>query len=181
MVKLKKIVMNRLDFLKKLTFGGLVGGVGIACVDKIKKTNDNPISLQNSIDAPEELTFHILNDNEVFHPIHTDYKVNRSGEVSYINYRNKVRKATLSIHSTTGQYQYRLKDKVVNPCRFVFEAFTKTKLNQSYIVIPRDGNFENLCIDNLKCVRKKDYDKYSQFTLTKNAIRDKNGRVLRWV
>jgi len=173
--------MNRLDFIKKITFGGLVAGVGTACVNKIKNTNDTTISLQNSIDAPDELKFHILKDNEVFHPIHTDYKVNRNGEVSYINYRNKVRKATLGIHSVTGQYNYRLKDKNVNPHRFIFEAFTETKLNQSYIVIPKDGNYENLCIDNLKCVRKKDYDKYSKFTLTKTAIRDKSGRVLRWV
>lgn len=181
MVKPKKIVMNRLDFLKKLTFGGLVGSAGVVCVNKIKKTNDTSVSLQNSIDAPEELKFHILKDNEVFHPIHTDYKVNRNGEVSYINYRNKVRKATLSIHSVTRQYQYRLKNTIVNPFRFVFEAFTETKLNQSYIVIPKDGNYKNLCIDNLKCVRKKDYDKYSEYTLTKTAFRDKAGRVLRWV
>ena len=181
MVKLKKIIMNRLDFLKKLTFGGLVGSAGVICVDKIKNKNDNPISLQNSIDAPEELKFHILKDNEVFHPIHKDYKVNRNGEVSYINYRKKVRKATLGIHSVTAQYNYRLKDRNVNPHRFVFEAFTKTKLNQSYIVIPKDGNYENLCIDNLKCMRKKDYDKYSEYTLKQTAIRDKVGRILRWV
>ena len=174
--------MNRIEFLKRLGLGGLATATTISGVSKItNKIESNTIQKTSTLSVPEELEFYRLKEDEIFHPIHTDYKVNKKGEISYINYRNKVRKSTLSKHSVHGNYLYRLKDKSVNPYRFVYEAFTRIKLNQSYVVIPKDGNLTNLCIDNLQCIRKKDYHKYEHTNLKKKPIRNSKGQTIKWI
>ena len=175
--------MNRIDFLKRLGLGGLAIGVTAAGVKNINDVITTEMSNSHStiIDVPEELQFHILKDDEVFHPIHKEYKVNRSGKVSYINYKNKVRNATMSKHSVTGQYGVRLKDRSYSANRFVFEAFTNTKLSQSYLIIPKDGNWANVSIDNLECIRKKEHLKYKHSNLKKTPIRNSKGQTIKWI
>jgi hypothetical protein len=172
--------MNRLDFLKTLGLSGLATAVVVSpkydVNDKVELTQSN--SLQS---IPEELEFTILKDGEVFHFIHTDYKVNKMGEVSYINYHNKVRKCSVLKHNVTGLITFRMKDRSRSAARFVFEAFTRVKLNQSYVVVPKDGNVYNLCIDNLQCIRKKDYSKYKHDYNIRKPIRDKHGKVIKFV
>lgn len=172
--------MNKRDFLKNLGLGSLTIASAVVGVSKIKEVVDG--SLINNIkktttNVPEELSFHILKDGEVFHPIHKEYKVNRNGEVSYINYHNKVFICKLNKHKVTGQLAYRLKHTNVMANRFVFEAFTQTKLTQSYIVIPKDGNHSNISIDNLQCIRKKDYHGY-KILETRSIIRGNDGRII---
>jgi hypothetical protein len=172
--------MNRIDFLKTLGFGGLATAVVLGT--KYKVNDEVELNQSNSLQSvPAELEFTILKDDEVFHPIHTDYKVNRMGEVSYINYKNKVRKCTVSKHKTTGQIGFRMKDRSRIAGRFIFEAFTKVKLNQSYVIIPKDGNELNLCIDNLQCIRKSDHNKYKHTYIARKPIRDNYGKVIKWV
>jgi hypothetical protein len=174
--------MNRIDFLKHLGLGGLALGVATTGIRNINADSNNTLNKSDgTIDTPEELRFHILKDGEVFHPIHREYKVNRKGEVSYINNRNKVFKCKLNKHSITGQYGYRLKNTNVQANRFVYEAFTGIKLTQSYLVISKDDNPQNVSIDNLKCVRKKEYTKYKHVNLSKTALRNSKGQTIKWI
>jgi len=168
--------MNKREFLKRFGLGSITLG---ATILGVKAINDTSIQSNKTLvsNTANELQFNILKDGEVFHPIHKEYKVNRNGHVSYINHHNKVFICKLNKHKVTGQFGYRLKNTNVVANRFVFEAFTQTKLTQSYIVIPKDGNHSNISIDNLQCLRKKDYDGY-KLSETRNIIRDKAGRII---
>jgi hypothetical protein len=163
--------MNRRQFLKNFGLGVSVAAIPTTILSLSEK--------RAQFVKDNELSFNLIKEDEVFHPILKEYKVNKMGEISYINYRGKVRIATVGKRKDTGQVNVRLKDRVIAPHRFIFEAFSQVSLNQSYVVVPRDGNDMNLCIENLACIRKKDYKGYKE--LGKTAIRDSSGRILKWV
>jgi hypothetical protein len=171
--------MNRIDFLKKLGVGGITAAVVVGGISNVKDLVD--IDTTNDTNLPDELAFTILKDGEVFHPLHTNYKVNRLGVITYLNHHNKVKRCLIHKHTVTKQNYIRIKNAAVTVNRFIFEAFTKVRLTQSYIVISKDGNTENVSIDNLKCIRKKDYTKYQHAYQQRKAIRDINGKITKWI
>lgn len=168
--------MDKREFLKRLGLGGIALGASIPIVEKVKD-----VIIENSppkeINVPDELKFYLLKDGEVFHPIHKECKVNRNGEVSYINHNKKVFYCKLHKHKVTGQYAFRLKNTSVVASRFVYEAFAQIKLNQSYVIINKDGNSGNVSIDNLMCITKKSYDGY-KIKQKRIIERDKKGRII---
>jgi hypothetical protein len=173
--------MERNSFLKSLLFGG----VGIIASSKIKaNTIDDTITPTITLNQKDKVIFDFdKNTKEPIHPVYKNYKVNEKGEIfSMPRHGSKGGKLKPTFHKVSKQYYVRIsvsgKTKTLPAARIIFESYAgKIIPSQSYIITYKDGNKQNLKINNLECISKKDYKKYKPLG---NAVRNNKGQIIKW-
>jgi hypothetical protein len=173
--------MERSSFLKSLLFGG----VGIAASSKIKaNVVDDTITPTIKLSGKDKDIFEFNNVKEPIHPLYKNYKVNDKGEIfSLPRPGSKGGKLTISIHKQSKQLSVRIsqsgKTKTLPAARIIFESFIgKVIPSQSYIIVYKDGNKNNLKISNLECISKKEHKIYKP---KGKAIRNDKGHIIKWI
>lgn len=165
--------MNRKSFLNRLFLG--TAAIGLAKVSSASEAI-KPIVSENKLD-----TFGISNKSEAVHPKYKNYKADRFGNI-YSSARRGTRSSEnnlLKINKGYVRISNNGNTKTLKANRIIYECFNDILIkSQSLIIIHKDGNTNNLSIDNLQLVNKKGYEKYKP---TKKAIRESNGRLIRWV
>jgi hypothetical protein len=173
--------MERGNFLKSLLFGG----VGVVAATKLKaNTNEDIIRPTIQLSAKDKGLNEFVNIKEPIHPLYKNYKVNDRGEIfSLPRHGSKGGKLKISTHKQTKQLLVRIsqngKTKTLLAARIIFESFSAKPIpSQSYIIIYKDGNKNNLKISNLECISKKDYKKYKPLG---KSIRNNKGQIIKWI
>jgi hypothetical protein len=165
--------MDRKGFLNRLLLSG--AAIGLA---KISKASD---TIQPIISEAKDSSNPFINSDEAMHPKYKNYKANKFGDIISIPRKGtrSTKENILKIAKGYVRISHKSHTKTLKANRIVYECFYGKEItSQSYIVIHRDGNINNLCISNLELVSKKNYSKYKP---TKKAIRESNGRVIKWI
>jgi hypothetical protein len=174
--------MQRSSFLKSLLFGG----AGIVASSKIKANIvSDTITPTIKLNEKDKVIFDFdKKEKEPIHPIYKNYRVNEKGEIfSLPRHGSKGGKLKISVHKTTKQLSVRIsengKTKTLPAARIIFEAFSgKLIPSQSYIIVYKDGNKNNLNISNLECIPKKEHTSYKP---KGKSIRNNKGQIVKWI